>query len=124
MSSGSPARWLAPAALLAALLAVLLIVTGSTGGDEERASATTPTGTERRESGRTSTSRTGTGTGTGTGTTSTTGGGTGPRRYTVQSGDTLGGISEETGVPVERLQELNPGLDPQSLTVGQRIRLR
>src|SRR4051794_34498626 len=31
--------------------------------------------------------------------------------YVVKSGDTLGGIAEKTGVPVERLQELNPGLD-------------
>jgi hypothetical protein len=44
--------------------------------------------------------------------------------YTVRLNDTLGAISEKTGVPVERLQELNPELDPQNLIVGQRVRLR
>ena len=38
--------------------------------------------------------------------------------------DTLGLISEKTGVSVERLQELNPELDPQNLIVGQRVKLR
>jgi len=33
-------------------------------------------------------------------------------------------IAEKTGVPVERLQELNPELDPQNLIVGQRVKLR
>lgn len=47
-----------------------------------------------------------------------------PATYTVQAGDTLGSIAEETGLTVGRLQELNPGLDPQTLTTGQRIRLR
>ena len=44
--------------------------------------------------------------------------------YVVKQGDTLGGIAEETGVPVERLEELNPGLDQFSLVAGQRIKLR
>ncbi len=39
-------------------------------------------------------------------------------------GDTLAAVAEETGIPVEKLQELNPELDPQNLIVGQRIRLR
>jgi LysM repeat protein len=32
-------------------------------------------------------------------------------------------VSERTGVSVDTLQELNPDIDPQSLQVGQRIRL-
>ena len=39
--------------------------------------------------------------------------------YTVRAGDTLGAIAEETGVTVDELLELNPDVDPQSLTVGQ-----
>ena len=35
-----------------------------------------------------------------------------------RTGDTLGAIAERTGVPVERLQELNPSLDPQALVSG------
>ena len=45
-------------------------------------------------------------------------------RYTVQSGDTLTAIAEKTGVSVSKLQELNPGLDPQILLSGQKIKLR
>ena len=44
--------------------------------------------------------------------------------YRVKLNDTLGLIAEKTGVPVERLQELNPELDPQNLVVGQRVKLR
>ena len=44
--------------------------------------------------------------------------------YRVKLNDTLGLIAEKTGVPVERLQELNPELDPQNLIVGQRVKLR
>jgi len=44
--------------------------------------------------------------------------------YVVKTGDTLGSIAEKTGVPVEKLQELNPELDPQALVSGQKIKLR
>jgi LysM repeat protein len=44
--------------------------------------------------------------------------------YVVKRGDTLGDIASRTGIPVERLQELNPGLDQFSLVAGQRIKLR
>jgi LysM repeat protein len=48
----------------------------------------------------------------------------GPAIYTVKAGDTLGSIAEDTGVSVESLRELNPQLDPQTITTGQRINLR
>ncbi|HKH22738.1 MAG TPA: LysM domain-containing protein [Solirubrobacterales bacterium] len=44
--------------------------------------------------------------------------------WIVRSGDTLGKISEETGMDVDTLIELNPDLDPQALLEGQRIDLR
>jgi hypothetical protein len=44
--------------------------------------------------------------------------------YRVRLNDTLGLIAEQTGVPVEQIEALNPELDPQNLIVGQRIRLR
>jgi LysM repeat protein len=47
-----------------------------------------------------------------------------PKVYIVQPGDTLTGIAEETGVSIERIQQLNPGLDPQILNSGERLRLR
>src|SRR6266571_1870464 len=48
-----------------------------------------------------------------------------PRRYTVQSSDnSLDTIARKTGVPTERLLQLNPTLDPPTLIPGQRIKLR
>ncbi len=44
--------------------------------------------------------------------------------YTIKAGDTLGSIAGDKEVSVERIQELNPQLDPQALTAGQRFRLR
>ena len=104
----SPARLLAPLALVAVTLAAVLVVLasgGSGGGDDGGASA----------------DRSGTSTPTSSTTTTPT-----PRRstYTVKTGDTLGLIAEKTGVSVERLQELNPELDPQALLSGQKITLR
>ncbi len=102
----SPARFLAPLALVVAVVAVLIVV-GSSGSDGDGGKAdgsdtTTASRTERTD--------------------------TTPRRvranYTVKTGDTLGAIAEKTGVSVEQLQELNPELDPQALVSGQRIKLR
>jgi LysM repeat protein len=42
----------------------------------------------------------------------------------VRSGDTLEGIALRVGTSVDTLQRLNPGLRPEALRVGQRIRVR
>lgn len=42
----------------------------------------------------------------------------------VESGDTLDQIALDNDTTVERLLQLNPGLDPTALQVGQRIRVR
>jgi LysM repeat protein len=48
-----------------------------------------------------------------------------PRKfYTVKAGNTLSGISAQTGVSVSTIQQLNPGLNPSALQTGQRLRLR
>ncbi|MDQ4048361.1 MAG: LysM peptidoglycan-binding domain-containing protein [Actinomycetota bacterium] len=44
--------------------------------------------------------------------------------YVVKRGDALATISHKTGIPVERLEELNPTVDPLALAPGERIRLR
>jgi LysM repeat protein len=44
--------------------------------------------------------------------------------YVVQNGDTLTSIAHKTGVPVSQIEELNPGLDPQILVSGERLKLR
>jgi LysM repeat protein len=101
----SPARVLAPLALVVFTIAVVAVVVASVGGGDEGDSGARP-----------SSSRAAT----------TTAPGPRPRRttYIVKTGDTLGLIAEKTGVSVERLQELNPDLDPQALLSGQRIDLR
>jgi hypothetical protein len=104
----SPARLLAPVALLACAVALAAIVfsspavDGDEGGTEQTNERTT---TETRGGADRQRRRT-------------------PRRYTVKAGDTLGAIAEQTGVSVERLQVLNPELDPQALVAGQKIKLR
>jgi LysM repeat protein len=104
----SPARLLAPIALVLVAAACAVVVLSSTASDsgeqtsegtsERRATQTSPrAGRERR-----------------------------PRRafYVVKTDDTLDRIAAKTGVPVERLLELNPELDPLALVSGQRIKLR
>jgi LysM repeat protein len=44
--------------------------------------------------------------------------------HTVEAGETFGTIAEDFGTTVERLEELNPGVDTTSLSIGQRIRVR
>jgi LysM repeat protein len=43
--------------------------------------------------------------------------------YRVRAGDTLESIAAQSGTSVEELLELNPGIDPVALRIGQRIRV-
>jgi len=43
--------------------------------------------------------------------------------YVVKPGDTLSSIALKTGVPLARIEALNPNVDTQSLQAGQRIKL-
>jgi hypothetical protein len=104
----SPARLLAPVALVVTLVAVAIVVSNSTGNDDNgdggsanRTAEPRPRQEERQQRRR-------------------------PQRtfYRVRLNDTLSLIAEQTGVPVEQLEALNPDLDAQNLIVGQRIRLR
>ena len=121
MTPHRPSRWIAPLALLAAIAAVGLVISNSTGSDDgDGGSSDASQQQERRgesEAGREETSAEEEATDTSTTTT--------PRRqsYTVRPGDTLALIAERTGVPVEELLELNPEIDPNSLTVGDKIKL-
>jgi len=106
MARRSPARWLAPIAIVAVGAAAYGIVkSGSVDGSSSRGGGRPST---QRPSGETTTTQ------------------TQPTRrtYVVRSGDTLSSISIEMGVPVTRLQELNPDVDVQALQPGQRLRLR
>ena len=44
--------------------------------------------------------------------------------WIVREGDTLTQISEQTGIEIDDLVDLNPDADPQALISGQRINLR
>ena len=47
-----------------------------------------------------------------------------PKFYVVKAGDTLSGISIKTHVAILTITSLNPGLNPNALQTGQRLRLR
>ena len=118
--SRSPARWLGPLAILAALAAIFAIVSAATGGDDSGDPPRQASTEERRSgSGRQSTDKDKPATET-TGSTTPK---TTRKTYTVKAGDTLAGIAETTGVPIAELQELNPGVDSNSLSIGQELRL-
>jgi LysM repeat protein len=114
MAFRSPARWLAPIALLAALAAVGLVYQSAT--EDTPSSSGSTSKNERKGDGKTSKS--------GRSTAARTTAADSPKTYRIKSGDTLGAISASTGVSIEELQELNPDLDASSLSVGQRIKLR
>ena len=105
MARRSPARLIAPLALVGFVIALLIVINGaSDGGSPEKkatpaASATaTPSRKQKARKQR--------------------------RRYVVKAGDTPSGIAEKTGVPLSQIIELNPKLDDQTLTVGDKIKLR
>jgi LysM repeat protein len=113
----SPLRVLAPLALIAFGVALVMVISsggGGGGGGGKGANAAA----EQRDLGTPAGNR------HASHSTSKSGSPLPKRVYVVKSGDTLGGIAESTGVPVERLKELNPGLDQFSLVAGQRIKLR
>ncbi len=106
-------RLAAPAAFLAGLtVAVLLIRAGLRHDSGTTAStAATPTAPALTSTFATGPSR------------STTTGAA-KRYYTVQAGDTYGSIAAKNGTTVTELEQLNPGISSNSLSVGQRIRVK
>ena len=115
----SPLRFLAPVAIIAFAVALFLLVSsanddggGSSGPSQSAAEKArdlgSPADQRRAERKRKSHSSDNL-----------------PQRiYIVKSGDTLGSIAQKTGVPVQKLQDLNPGLDQFSLVAGQKIKIR
>lgn len=105
----SPARYLAPIALIVIALATYLIVQSRVGGDTK---PTSPAHVSSQTTTR--------------GTSHVTRKSTQVKAafYVVRSGDSLSVISSRTGVPLPTLESLNPGVSSNSLQVGQRLRLR
>src|SRR3954471_11078249 len=110
MAARSPARFLAPLALLGFVLALFLIVSHSsndgTGGNEAKSSQQPVTTPAANSGGNGSSSK------------------KGPRFYRVKVGDTPSAIAEKTGVSLSTIEQLNPDLDPQALSPGARVKLR
>jgi LysM repeat protein len=113
MARRSPARYLAPLALVATVVALFVIVSPSS--DDEPETSPNRTSESSQPNGES---------GDGQGEDGGDGERKGPRRYTVRPGDTPSAIAERTGVPLETILELNPDLDPQTLSPGQRLKLR
>jgi LysM repeat protein len=99
-------RYAAPAAfLLAVTVAVVLVRSGLEHGSSQ---PSTPTTTTRRvaPSPQVTTTR------------------SKKEYWRVRAGDTFGVISEKTGVPVARIQRLNPKTTSTSLFIGEKVRIK
>jgi LysM repeat protein len=44
--------------------------------------------------------------------------------WTVRAGDTFGVISAKTGVPIRRIERLNPKVTSTSLFIGEKVRIK
>ena len=99
LQRNSVARYVAPIALALAAVVVIVVVTSSIsgGGEDSKHGARQEKKSDH---------------------------GSGEKYYTVQEGDSFSVIAEKEGTTEERLQQLNPDLDPQTLHPGQQVRLR
>jgi LysM repeat protein len=110
MAGRSPARFLAPIALIAFAIALYSVVKDSSapaGGNSgaETTQDATPTATSTKSKKSSSKKKK-------------------AKTYTVKSGDTPSGIADKYGLSLNELLDLNPKLDAQSLSPGQKLRLR
>ena len=109
MAGRSPARFIAPLALVAFGLALFVVISSAT-KDETEAPRGGAAGQAQSD-----------------GSPKKQGGGKKKKKaktYVVKTGDTPSGIAEKANVPLEQILELNPDLDPQTLTPGTTIKLR
>jgi LysM repeat protein len=97
-------RWAAPVAFLAAItIGALVVHAGLQHGKHHATTPTTTITSKKKQHGHRHRQK---------------------RMYTVESGDTLGSIATKEGTTVARLMQLNPGIDPKALRVGQEIRVQ
>jgi nucleoid-associated protein YgaU len=103
--SSATARALAVTALVAGFLVLTIVVAFSLGGGSDGPNGPLPArqATQKQARGGRAASA---------------------RFYVVQSGDTLSSIAHRTGVPLVRIQRLNPSVDPQVLISGEKLKLR
>ena len=106
MRRRSPARWLAPLALVTAAVAVYAVVhheTSSSSGDKSTTSAATTDQSTTTTAGKQAARK--------------------KRSYTVKAGDVLSAIAAKNGTTVQELQRLNPTVDAAALHPGQKLKL-
>jgi LysM repeat protein len=102
----TPARWLAPLALVTVAVAVYAVVDNTLLKDDTSSNGSTTTQQSKPAKKTTASKKS-----------------RKRRMYTVRSGDTLSAIAVKTGVSLDTLQRLNPKLDADTLHAGQRVRL-
>lgn len=95
----SPARFLAPVALLAAVLATFLVARTARTVSPPASSPDQPAKVRHAAAGGKS------------------------RTYIVKPGDTLSAIASKTGVPLSQIEAINDGVDATALHAGQKIKL-
>ena len=107
------ARFVAPAVFLLAITIVVLLVRAGLNGGETRSAPTVPISTAAATTSSTQTTPAALAPGK-------------PKKqfYVIQSGDTFGVVAAKLNTTVEALQALNPGVSSNSLTIGQRIRVK
>jgi LysM repeat protein len=102
------ARWVAPVAFLAAItIGALVVRAGLDQGKHHAqppATTTTATTKTKRHHGNRHQAQ--------------------QKTYIVVSGDTLASIAVKTKTSVAKLEQLNPGIDPTALRVGEKIRVQ
>jgi len=117
------ARYAAPVAFLVAITILVVLVHSalSSGRGGNTTTAAQPATTQRTTTHATTT-RPPTTTTSSTATTSTAP--AGAQYYTIQSGDTFGSIATAKGTTIGALEQLNPDVNPNALSVGQQIRIK
>jgi LysM repeat protein len=101
--SSAAARIFAVTALVIAFVIAIIAISGSLGGDDSNGSGSGKHGSKPAH--KTQPKQV-------------------PASYEVESGDTLISIAHRTGVPVVTIEKLNPEVDPQSLIVGEQLKLK
>ena len=107
MTRRSPARLLAPLALVACAVALFAVV-NSGGSSDDAGDPTRPEATATASAKPTKKSDKAK---------------AGAKTYTVKAGDTPSGIAEQVGVDVGALLDANPNADPNNLSPGQKLKL-
>jgi LysM repeat protein len=113
LSRENVARYAAPTAFLLAMTILILLIHAGLSGGRTSSQPTVPVSTAAATTSATTTTPAATAP-----TTPTT------QFYVIRTGDTFGVVAAKFNTTVEALQALNPGASSNSLTIGQKIRVK